>query len=118
MQHLRSNKKKLGRSKGHRKAMLSNMVTSLFKYKTIKTTRAKSKFLISLADHLITLAKRGNLHARRQVYRFIKEDEVVRNLFNNIAPSLKDRNGGYFQVIKSHTRVGDRAPMVVVKLLD
>ncbi|MDI6785577.1 MAG: 50S ribosomal protein L17 [bacterium] len=117
MQHLRKNKRKLGKTVSHRKAMLCNMATSLFKHRTIKTTLAKSKFLIPLADHLITLAKRGNLHARRQVYKFIKEDEVVRNLFDNIAPNLKDRQGGYIQAIKSHYREGDKALVVIVKII-
>lgn len=117
MRHLRKNKKKLGKSISHRKAMLNNMVTSLFKHRTIKTTLAKSKFLVPLADHLITLAKRGNLHARRQVYKFIKEDEVVRNLFDNLAPSLKDCQGGYVRLIKSHYREGDRASVVLVKII-
>lgn len=117
MKHLRKNKKKLGKSVSHRRAMLSNMASSLLKYKTITTTLAKSKFLVTLVDRLITLAKEENLHHRRQVYKFIKEDEVVRNLFSNIAPYLKDRPGGYLQIIKSHYRMGDRASMVIVKLL-
>jgi large subunit ribosomal protein L17 len=109
--------KKLGRTKSHRKAMLANMAASLFLYHVIKTTEAKAKELKKLADKLITLAKRGDLHAHRQVYDVIKDRKLVKKLFDEIAPKLMDREGGYTKVLKLGTRRGDGASLAVIKLL-
>jgi large subunit ribosomal protein L17 len=109
--------KKLGLTKSHRKAMMANMVASLFLYHVIKTTEAKAKEVKKLADKLITLAKRGDLHAHRQVYDVIKDRKLVKKLFDEIAPKLKDREGGYTKVLKLGTRRGDGASLSVIKLL-
>ena len=109
--------KKLGRTKSHRKAMLANMAASLFLYHVVKTTEAKAKEVRKLADKLITLAKRGDLHAHRQVYDVIKDRKLVKKLFDEIAPKLMDREGGYTKVLKLGTRRGDGASLSVVKLL-
>ena len=109
--------KKLGRTKSHRKAMLANMAASLFLYHVIKTTEAKAKEVRKLVDKLITLAKRGDLHAHRQVYDVIKDRKLVKKLFDEIAPKLMDREGGYTKVLKLGTRRGDGASLSVVKLL-
>ncbi|MCJ7576830.1 MAG: 50S ribosomal protein L17 [candidate division Zixibacteria bacterium] len=107
----------MSRTKSHRKAMLANMAASLFLYHVIKTTDAKAKEVRKLADKLITLAKRGDLHAHRQVYDVIKDRKLVKKLFDEIAPKLKDREGGYTKVLKLGTRRGDGASLSVVKLL-
>jgi len=109
--------KKLSRTKSHRKAMLANMAASLFLYHVIKTTEAKAKEVRKLVDKLITLAKRGDLHAHRQVYDVIKDRKLVKKLFDEIAPKLKDREGGYTKVLKLGTRRGDGASLSVVQLL-
>lgn len=109
--------KKLGRTKSHRKAMLANMAASLFLYHVVKTTDAKAKEVRKLVDKLITLAKRGDLHAHRQVYDVIKDRKLVKKLFDEIAPKLVDREGGYTKVLKLRTRRGDGASLSVIKLL-
>ncbi len=97
--------------------MLANMAASLFLYHVIKTTEVKAKEVRKLADKLITLAKRGGLHAHRQVYDVIKDRKLVKKLFDEIAPKLKDREGGYTKVLKLGTRRGDGASLSVIKLL-
>lgn len=97
--------------------MLSNMTASLLLYHVIKTTDAKAKEVRKLVDKLITLAKRGDLHAHRQVYEVIKDRKLVKKLFDEIAPKLKDREGGYTRVLKLGTRKGDGASLSVVELL-
>jgi large subunit ribosomal protein L17 len=109
--------KKLGRTASHRKAMLANMAASLFMYQMIRTTDAKAKEVRRLAEKLITLAKKGGLHAHRQVYDVIKDRKLVKKLFDEIAPKLQDREGGYTRVSKLGTRKGDGAPLSVVELL-
>lgn len=109
--------KKLGRTASHRKAMLANMAASLFMYQMIRTTDAKAKEVRRLAEKLITLAKKGGLHAHRQVYDVIKDRKLVKKLFDEIAPKLQDREGGYTRVLKLGTRRGDGAPLSVVELL-
>jgi large subunit ribosomal protein L17 len=109
--------KKLGRTKSHRKAMLANMAASLFLYHVIKTTEVRAKEVKKLVDKLITLAKRGDLHAHRQVYDVIKDRKLVKKLFDEIAPKLMDREGGYSKVFKLSRRRGDGASLSVVKLL-
>lgn len=109
--------KKLGRTKSHRKAMLANMAASLFEYHVIKTTEPKAKEVRKLAEKLITLAKRGDLHAHRQVYDIIKDRKLVKKLFDEIAPKFKEREGGYTRVLKLGVRRGDGASLSVVELL-
>jgi len=109
--------KKLGRTRSHRKAMLANMAASLLTYQVIKTTETKAKEVRKLAEKLITLAKRGDLHAHRQVYDVIKDRKLVKKLFDEIAPKFTDREGGYTRVSKLGPRKGDGAPVSVVELM-
>lgn len=109
--------KKLGRINSHRKAMLANMAASLFTYHAIKTTEAKAKAVKRLAEKLLTLAKRGDLHAHRQVYDVIKDRKLVKKIFDEIAPKFKEREGGYTRILKFGTRRGDGASISVVELL-
>jgi len=109
---------KLGMRTAHREAMLRNMVTSLLEHESITTTDARAKALRSLADKMITLGKRGDLHARRQAMQVIRSQEVAKTLFEEIAPRFANREGGYCRLIKKGTRQGDRALMSVVELVD
>lgn len=111
--------RKLGRPTDQRKAMLRNLVTSFFKAEDgrMVTTEARAKEVRSLAEKMITLAKRGDLHARRQVLSFITEEEVVNKLFSDIAPKYAERNGGYTRLIKMGPRRGDAAEMVIIELV-
>jgi large subunit ribosomal protein L17 len=108
---------KLNRTSSHRKAMFRNMVTSLFKYERIRTTDAKAKELRRLADNMVTLAKRGDLHARRQATAFIREKAVVHKLFEDANEKFGSINGGYTRVIKLGRRPGDAAPISIVELV-
>ncbi|GBC62642.1 50S ribosomal protein L17 [Desulfonema ishimotonii] len=108
---------KLGRTSSHRKAMFRNMVTSLFKYDRIRTTDAKAKALRGWADHLITLAKRGDLHARRQALSIVREKNVVHQLFAEATERYGDIAGGYTRIIKLGIRPGDTAPMSLIELV-
>ena len=108
---------KLGRSSSHRKAMFRNMVTSLFKYDRITTTDVKAKELKRWADDLITLAKRGDLHAQRQALAIITEKEVAYKLFNEAAGRYGDIHGGYTTTVKIGNRPGDAAPISVIELV-
>ena len=109
--------KKLSRPKPHREAMLANLATSLFAHRTIETTHAKATELRRLADHLITIAKKDNLAARRAVARTIRNKAVHKKLFTEIIPTLQDRNSGYTRVIKKLVRRGDAAIISIVELL-
>lgn len=108
---------KLGRNSSHRKAMFRNMVTSLFKYDRIRTTDVKAKELRGWADHLITLAKRGDLHARRQALSIIREKDVVHKLFEEAPGRFGDISGGYTRIIKEGIRRGDAAPLSIIELV-
>ncbi len=108
---------KLNRTSSHRKAMFRNMVTSLFKHSSIKTTEAKAKGLRKIADNMITLAKRGDLHARRQVLAVIREKDVVHTLFDEMSEKFASRQGGYTRITKLGPRKGDVAPMVQIELI-
>jgi large subunit ribosomal protein L17 len=108
---------KLNRTPSHRNAMFRNMVTSLFKYDRIRTTGAKAMELRRWADHIITLAKRGDLHARRQALAIVKEKDVVHKLFENAAERFGDISGGYTRVIKLGRRPGDAAPVSLIELV-
>ena len=109
--------KKLSRPRPHRKAMLANLATSLFAHRTIETTHAKATELRRLADRLITIAKKDNLAARREVARTIHDKAVHKKLFTEIIPTLQDRNSGYTRVIKKMVRRGDAAIISIVELL-
>ena len=110
--------RKLNRTSSHRKAMFSNMVTSLLDHEQITTTLPKAKELRRIADKMITLGKRGDLHARRQALSVIKDTEVVGKLFSSLAERYKERNGGYTRVLKAGNRYGECAPMAGVELVD
>ncbi|MCK4573342.1 MAG: 50S ribosomal protein L17 [candidate division Zixibacteria bacterium] len=109
--------KKLGRTRAHRDAMLSNMAMSLFTHRVIKTTDAKAKALRPLVDRVISTAKQDTLHAKRQVARTIKNKEVFKKLFTEIVPQFSERQSGFTRVIKLGVRRGDGAPISVVELL-
>lgn len=109
--------RKLGRPTDQRMAMLRNLTTSFLKSGRIETTEARAKETKRLAEKMITLAKRGDLHARRQVLAFVTEEEVVKNLFDNIAPKYAERNGGYTRIMKMGPRRGDGAEVVVLELV-
>jgi len=109
---------KLGRLTQHRWALFRNLLVALFRHERITTTEAKAKAVRGLADHMITLAKRENLHARRQVLSMVPDTEVVGRLFDTIAARFADRNGGYTRIIKAGPRPGDAAPMVFLELVD
>ncbi len=109
--------RKLGRESAHRNLMLRNLVTSLLKNGRIQTTESKAKETRKLAEKMITLGKKGDLHARRQVLSFVTEETVVKNLFDEIAPKYQDRNGGYTRIMKLGPRKGDAAEMVIIELV-
>lgn len=109
--------RKLGRDCSARKALLRSIVTSLFQHERIETTEAKAKELRKMAEKMLTLAKRGDLHARRQVLAYLMDEDVVKKLFDEIAPKYKDRQGGYTRIIKKGPRQGDAAPIVIIELV-
>ena len=109
--------RKLGRPTDQRKAMLRSLVTSLLKHGKIETTETRAKETRRLAEKMITLAKRGDLHARRQALEFVYEESVVQNLFDNIAPKYAERNGGYTRIFKVGPRRGDAAEVVILELV-
>ena len=109
--------RKLGRASDHRDAMLRNMVTSLLENGKMNTTVTRAKEVRAMAEKMITLAKRGDLHARRQVLAFVQEEAVVKNLFDNVAPQYAERNGGYTRMYKKGPRRGDGAEMVILELV-
>ena len=110
--------RKLNRTSSHRKAMFSNMVVSLLVHEQITTTLPKAKELRRIADKMITLGKRGDLHARRQALSVLKDNDTVSKLFSGLAERYKERNGGYTRVLKAGNRYGDCAPMAVLELVD
>ncbi len=107
----------LGRNTSHRRAMFRNMVTSLFKYEQIETTDAKAKAIRPIAEKMITLAKRGDLHARRQALSYMQDKEVTHRLFDQLKDRYLNRQGGYLRIIKKGFRKGDGASISVVQLL-
>jgi len=108
----------LGRNTAHRRALLRNLVTSFLRAERIETTEAKAKEVRALADQMITLGKRGDLHARRQVAAFLFDPAVVAHLFASVSPRFTNRNGGYTRIIKTRRRYGDAAPMVILELTE
>jgi large subunit ribosomal protein L17 len=117
MRHGNSNRK-LNRTSAHRKAMFANMSASLIKHEQIVTTLPKAKELRPIVEKLITLGKRGDLHARRQAIAQMRDEDQVRKLFSTIGPRYKERNGGYIRILKAGFRYGDNAPMAVIELVD
>ena len=116
MRH-RNTGRKLGRTSSHRKAMLRNMVTSLLKEEKIVTTDSRAKELRCIADKMITLGKRGDLHARRQAGAFIRDRQVTTKLFEEISSRYVERAGGYTRIVKIGNRHGDNAPVSVIELI-
>ncbi len=110
--------RKLGRSVAHRKALFRNMVTSLLQHEQIRTTDAKAKELRGIADRMITLGKRGTLHARRRALETIQSKDVTSKLFDELAERYRERPGGYTRVIKLGRRPGDAAEMSIIELVD
>ena len=108
---------KLGRDTSARKALFRSILTSFFQHERIETTEAKAKEISGLAEQLITLAKRGDLAARRQAIARLADEEVVRKLFDEIAKKYSDRQGGYTRILKIGPRRGDAAPMVILELV-
>jgi len=116
MRHGKSGRK-LGRTSSHRQAMFRNMVTSLFEHERIVTTEQKAKEIRPIAEKMITLAKRGDLHARRQALDYIRRKDVVAKLFDEIQSQFSDRQGGYTRIIKTGIRRGDAAAMAIIELV-
>jgi len=117
MRH-RKGPRKLNRTSSHRKAMFANMSAALIKHEQIVTTLPKAKELRSIVDKLITLGKRGDLHARRQALSTIKDRALVEKMFSTLAERYADRPGGYTRVLKAGFRHGDNAPMAIIELVD
>ncbi len=117
MRHCKSGRR-LGRKTSHREAMFRNMVTSLFAHERITTTDAKAKEIRSVAEKMITLGKRGDLHSVRLAASYIREKSVVTKLFSSIAPRYKERAGGYTRIIKLGMRNGDAAPLSIIELVE
>jgi len=116
MRHLKAGRN-LGRSPSHRLAMMRNMVTSLFKHEQLETTDARAKELRQVAERMITLAKRGDLHARRQALATIREKAVVHKLFDELKDRFMDRQGGYVRIVKKENRKGDGALISIIQLM-
>ena len=109
--------RKLGRPTDHRLAMLRAMVTFLLEKGTIETTVTRAKEVRSMTEKMITIAKKGDLHSKRQVYAFITKEDVAKKLFDEIAPKYATRNGGYTRIIKTGPRRGDAAEMAIIELI-
>lgn len=110
--------RKFSRKSGPRRAMLRNLVTSLFLAERIETTEAKAKTVKRIADKMITLAKRGDLHARRQASSYLLDEDAVYKLFTDIGPKYEDRSGGYTRLLKKGPRRGDAAPIAILELVE
>ena len=109
--------RKLGRTSSHREAMFRNMVTSIIKHESIRTTDATAKEVRKLADRMITLGKRGDLHARRQALSVVRDKEMVAKLFGELAERFRSRAGGYTRIVKVGYRFGDNAPVSILEYL-
>jgi large subunit ribosomal protein L17 len=109
---------KLGRSQAHRDSLLSNQVCSLIEHRRIKTTLAKAKATKPLAERMVTLGKKGDLHARRTALSYLKHKDIVKKLFTEIAPAAADRKGGYTRIVKLGARLSDSAPMAYLEWVD
>ena len=109
---------KLNRTSAHRKALMRNMVTSLLEHERIETTHAKARELRRVTDRIITLGKRGDLHARRQALSVVRSREITAKVFGELAERYRERPGGYTRVLKLRHRTGDAAPMSIIELVD
>jgi large subunit ribosomal protein L17 len=109
---------RLGSGPSHQKLMLGGLAASLFEHEKVQTTEAKAKALRPVAERLITFAKKGDVHARRQVLRLVPDRDVVHRLFEEIAPRYAERDGGYTRILKLGPRKGDGAPMAILELVD
>ncbi len=116
MRH-RKKTKKFGANASHREAILRNLAAEIFKHERIKTTQLRAKQVCPLVDKIVTLAKRGDFQARRQVLAIVQDKELVHKIFSEIAPRFKERQGGYTRILKLGPRQGDAAPMVLVELV-
>lgn len=117
MRHRKAGRK-LNRTSSHRKAMFANMSAALIKHEQIKTTLPKAKELRPFVEKLVTLAKRGDLHARRQAIAIVRDEDMVRKLFAVLGPRYKERMGGYIRIMKAGFRFGDNAPIAVIEFVD
>jgi large subunit ribosomal protein L17 len=117
MRHRRVGRK-LGRTKSHRELMLRNLVTSLLKFESVRTTEARAKEARKLAERVITWAKKGDLHSRRMASRYVKDDKVLKAVFEVTGPRFASRAGGYTRIIKLERRHGDGAPVVILELTE
>ena len=117
MRHRKAGRQ-LGRNSSHRRALFRSLVTSLIEHERIETTEAKAKEIRSIADQMISLGKQKTLHARRRAVAFLQSRLVAKKLFDEVAPRFESRNGGYTRLIKTRSRVGDGAPMVLVELVE
>ncbi len=117
MRHRKAGRQ-LGRNSGHRRALFRNLVTSFFEHERIETTEAKAKEIRSIAEKLVTLAKKGDLAARRSALSYLRSKTSVVNLFDKVSPRFSKRNGGYTRIIKTRRRYGDGARMAVIELVD
>jgi len=117
MRHRKAGRR-LGRTTSHRDAMLRNMVTSLLDQERIVTTVPKAKEARRLTEQMITLGKRGDLHARRQAMSYIRSNDIVAKLFDRLSNQYADRQGGYTRIIRTGNRIGDAAPMAIIELVD
>lgn len=109
--------RKLGRTSSHRRALFRSLTTSILRHRRITTTEAKAKAVRPFVEEMISLAKRGDLHARRQAAAFIQDKTVLRELFDEIGPAYSERNGGYTRIIKLGPRRGDASPMAIIELV-
>lgn len=110
--------RQFGRNTDQRKALFRGLVTSLLEHGRIETTVAKAKEIKGIAEKIITLGKKGDLHARRRVLSYLYKEDVVTKLFDKIAPRMQGRDGGYIRIVKTRQRLGDGAPMAVIELVD
>ncbi len=117
MRHQRSGKK-LGRDSAHRKALYSNLAGALIEHGRVRTTVAKAKAVRPIAEQMITLGRRGDLHARRQALAYLRSQDVVHKLFSDVGPRFADRPGGYSRIVKIGPRQGDAAEMAYLELVD
>lgn len=109
---------KLGRTSAHRLALFRNLVTSLFEHERVETTDAKARAVRRVAERVVTLGKRGDLHARRQALAVLRSRDVAAKVFGELAERYRTRPGGYTRILKTRTRVGDAAPMAILELVD
>ncbi len=116
MRH-RKNVAKLGRNAAHRKAMLRNLATDLLRHERVTTTLSKAKAVRRVAERLVTLGKRDTLHARRHAARVIRDKDVLRKVFNELAPRYAERPGGYTRIVRLSARAGDRAEMAIIEMV-